>query len=217
MSNVHLYQLGRSRRLGERMVASKFEPHDNWLPPCYRVPRDLETALIESGVPSTQWNASDLKGILDKVESSFDGDKEELCKLIRDKIIPSDGGRKDKESPSGAKAKDLPSFVPYNLLTQHSIPDKSVADCSEALIGAYLTTSGHRAALLFMSWLGLEVLPRDRETGEYGELPAPASPLLRVVPDPEGQLEYLLHGYDKFEEHIGYRFRDRSYLLQVSA
>jgi endoribonuclease Dicer len=30
---------------------------------------------------------------------------------------------------------DLPSFVPYNLLTQHSIPDKSIADCVEALIG----------------------------------------------------------------------------------
>lgn len=31
-------------------------------------------------------------------------------------------------------------FVPYNLVTQQSIPDKSIADCVEALIGAYLTS-----------------------------------------------------------------------------
>ena len=42
------------------------------------------------------------------------------------------------------------------------IPDKSVADCVEALIGCYLTTSGKQAALIFMSWLGLKVLPKKR-------------------------------------------------------
>jgi len=31
-------------------------------------------------------------------------------------------------------------FIPYNLVTQQSIPDKSIADCVEALIGAYLTS-----------------------------------------------------------------------------
>ena len=71
---------------------------------------------------------------------------------------------------------DLPSFVPYNLLTQHSIPDKSIADCAEALIGAYLMATGEKGALVFMSWLGLEVLPR-REDGTLGELPVPTSPL----------------------------------------
>jgi hypothetical protein len=41
---------------------------------------------------------------------------------------------------SGFAVETMPSFVPYNLLTQHSIPDKSIADCVEALIGAYLVT-----------------------------------------------------------------------------
>lgn len=38
------------------MIATKFEPHDNWLPPCYFVPKELERALIEAGVPACQWN-----------------------------------------------------------------------------------------------------------------------------------------------------------------
>lgn len=50
-------------------------------------------------------------------------------------------------------------FIPYNLVTQQSIPDKSIADCVEALIGAYLTSMGPQGALLFMSWLGMRVLP----------------------------------------------------------
>jgi len=54
---------------------------------------------------------------------------------------------------------NMPRFIPYNLITQHSIPDKSVADCVEALIGAYLIACGPRGALLFMAWLGIQVLP----------------------------------------------------------
>ena len=49
------------------------------------------------------------------------------------------------------------TLIPYNLQTQHSLPDKSIADCMEALIGCYLVTCGQRAALQFMAWLGLKV------------------------------------------------------------
>ena len=38
------------------MIATKFEPHDNWLPPGYHVPKHFEQALINSGVPETHWN-----------------------------------------------------------------------------------------------------------------------------------------------------------------
>ena len=63
VSNLNLYQLGRARGLGEVMIATKFEPHDNWLPPCYHVPRELEQALIESGVPASHWNMADLPNL----------------------------------------------------------------------------------------------------------------------------------------------------------
>lgn len=50
VANLNLYRLGRKKILGEYMIATKFEPHDNWLPPCYYVPKELERALIEAGV-----------------------------------------------------------------------------------------------------------------------------------------------------------------------
>lgn len=50
VANLNLYRLGRRKVLGECMIATKFEPHDNWLPPCYYVPKELEQALIEARV-----------------------------------------------------------------------------------------------------------------------------------------------------------------------
>lgn len=50
VSNLNLYRLGRKKVLGESMIATKFEPQDNWLPPCYFVPKELEQALIDAKV-----------------------------------------------------------------------------------------------------------------------------------------------------------------------
>ncbi|XP_077992696.1 endoribonuclease Dicer-like [Glandiceps talaboti] len=49
--------------------------------------------------------------------------------------------------------------VPYDLHSEQSLSDKSVADCVESLIGCYLVSCGFRGTLLFMSWLGIKVLP----------------------------------------------------------
>lgn len=54
-------------------------------------------------------------------------------------------------------------------MTQHSIPDKSIADCVEALIGAYLVACGPKGALLFMSWLGIKVLPKEERFSDFKE------------------------------------------------
>lgn len=33
------------------MIAAKFEPHDNWLPPGYHISKDIDKALIHSKLP----------------------------------------------------------------------------------------------------------------------------------------------------------------------
>nr|AUZ94233.1 dicer-1 [Recilia dorsalis] len=214
VSNLNLYRLGRRKQFGESMIATKFEPHDNWLPPCYLVPRELERALIEAGLPAALWNQAELPSLKDLT-------REQIIATVQERLA----GVSDEEG-----IEDLPCFVPYNLITQHSIPDKSIADCVEALIGAYLIACGPRGALLFMSWLGIRVLPSDegvspisimrKQNGQtvqvrYGHLRPPKSPLLRHVEDPEGELAQLLDGYDVLERQLKYRFRDRSYLLQA--
>ncbi|XP_076235555.1 endoribonuclease Dcr-1 [Calliopsis andreniformis] len=242
VSNLNLYRLGRQKMLGESMIATKFEPHDNWLPPCYYVPKELEQALIESGIPSTLWNQADIP-TLQAVNPT------EITQLVRETeqklgIMKSELDR--NETTLSNNLNNLRCFIPYNLITQHSIPDKSIADCVEALIGAYLIACGPRGALLFMAWLGIHVLPTEEfclvqetepteripgttpyikginEQGQtiwmqirYGKLEEPQNPLLRYILDPEGELNTMLDGYAELEKSIGYKFHDISYLLQA--
>lgn len=254
VSNLNLYRLGRRKMLGERMIATKFEPHDNWLPPCYFVPKDLEKALIEAKIPASYWEEARLLNVKELTV-------EEICQTLKKKIAmknecrlqeydDDDTCENDVESTLGSivdahekentsTRDEFPCFIPYNLVTQHSIPDKSIADCVEALIGANLIECGPRGALLFMAWLGIRVLPwketrydennryripgstnpfvRDGEKYQtvYGYWAAPKSPLLHYAPSPYETLELLLDGYSDFEAHIGYYFNDRSYLLQA--
>ncbi|KAF4529323.1 hypothetical protein B566_EDAN011417 [Ephemera danica] len=202
--NIHE---GKLSHLRSKQATTKFEPHDNWLPPCYFVPWKLEKALIKAGVPPGMWNRQELASL-----RLMDNDT--IDKLVwerRNEILSVNAEVHDN-------SEHLLPFVPYNLLTQHSIPDKSLADCVEALIGAYLIACGPRGALLFMSWLGIKVLPAHTErsnTRQYGWLAPPPSPLLRNVPDPDGELNRMLNGFDQFEERLKYRFRDRAYLLQA--
>nr|AFK29469.1 Dicer1 [Locusta migratoria]BAW35364.1 Dicer1 [Locusta migratoria] len=160
VSNLNLYRLGRRKVFGESMIATKFEPHDNWLPPCYYVPRELEQALVEAGIPASHWNRADIPNLLPL-------SREEICELVRERCNQFQRCKDCDEDGMPTQSEDydsvdkMPCFIPYNLITQHSIPDKSVADCVEALIGAYLIACGPRGALLFMAWLGICVLPRE--------------------------------------------------------
>lgn len=80
-------------------------------------------------------------------------------------VVGLDGGH-------GHPLNDLPP-LPYNMITQQYISDKSIADGVEALIGAHLISLGPRPTLKLMNWLGIKVLT---------EIPtAIFDPLLRFV------------------------------------
>uniref|UniRef100_A0A8D8QUE6 ribonuclease III n=1 Tax=Cacopsylla melanoneura TaxID=428564 RepID=A0A8D8QUE6_9HEMI len=201
VSNFNLFKLGKLKVLGESMIATKFEPRDNWLPPGYFVPKNLEKALIEAGFPASLWHCLSLPNLKEFSE-------EKVKEIIKQKCVDFDC------TPD----LNVQTVIPYNLVTQHSIPDKSIADSVEALIGAYLIECGPRGALLFMSWLGLRVLPANANSESKlhtGYLQCPPSPLNKHIDNAQAYLDVLLDGFDKFEETINYRFKDKSYLLQA--
>jgi endoribonuclease Dicer len=167
---------------------------------------------------------------------NLDCDADELQEKLNAQAAQPQQQHNNKKQQNGEQSENLPCFIPYNLVTQHSIPDKSIADCVEALIGAYLIDCGARGALLFMAWLGIRVLPIMKvdvvskripgstkpydENGRatqtiYGHWRPPKSPLMHCVPKAESTLERLLDGFDQFERDLDYTFNDRSYLLQA--
>ncbi|XP_055329020.1 endoribonuclease Dicer-like [Paramacrobiotus metropolitanus] len=120
---------------------------------------------------------------------------------------------------SGTKADKFPS-----ARVHQPIEDKTIADVMEALIGTFLINSSARSAQVFMSWLGLCVLPETTNAPQegpsvdrYGVFRAEdiTSPLLRMGADVDAELCKLTAGFDDFERRIGYRFRNKAFLLQA--
>ncbi|VDN14165.1 unnamed protein product [Dibothriocephalus latus] len=137
--NSNLFTLGRLKNLPDRMVGAKFEPHENWVPPGYIVPYDCR--LRNPRKPK----AAPAKAI----ELQSDSESEDKPILI---------STFDPNSPDVLQTLNSGPMQCF-VTIQQSIPDKSIADCVEALIGCYLTERGERSALKLMRWFGIDCLP----------------------------------------------------------
>lgn len=147
VSNYNLYKLGKRKGLGEIMVACKFEPSDNWLPPGYiPLEKDAENVGAEEDDKRME---SVLEAPLEATAATAVlGEKPELGEKLEVDLR--------QQKPSWPIPEEMAGIIPYNLLTQHSIPDKSIADAVEAMIGVYLLTYGPEKATQFLKWLGLK-------------------------------------------------------------
>ncbi|XP_077537077.1 endoribonuclease Dicer-S-like isoform X2 [Haemaphysalis longicornis] len=218
--NRNLLNLGCVLNVGPMLAQEQFEPHRNWLPPGYCAPEGAEETLLDTGF--VYWAFKRDPKILVRVT------RQELAQLYQEY-------QADKERPDFvAPAQDTSGPVPICLSTQ--LPDKSVADSVEAIIGAYLLTTGPLGACRVMKGMGVKLrlckpsLPWEERGDPGGEeeegeeplllgFPAPRTALLRYVPDPEGELSSPTspwHGpLELAERTLGYAFRDRSFLLQA--
>ncbi|KRZ24892.1 Endoribonuclease dcr-1 [Trichinella pseudospiralis] len=197
ISNYNLYKLGKRKNIPQYMIAIKFDPSDTWLPPCY-VPLNCEVqdATIEEEDKLMEQRLMNGESVIDQQQNV------------------ETTGRQATAGGSGAKwvSEDLSQLVPFNLLAQQGISDKGVADCVEALIGAYLLSCGTRRTLDFLHWLGLKV--EDENFNLYG---VAKSALISDYTNSEACLKTLWNRFSlsQFENIIGYRFKDRSLLVQA--
>lgn len=265
ISNYNLFRLGKAKSLAEIMIATKYEPIDNWLPPGFVIPIGLDKTLVDL---SSQNNANiyDLTALKDlnldnitedklrfEIEKRKDnciistpindaGSDDEANNQNYENALATLNKKHNKMRNSGPNNIIDATHIPYNLLTQQSISDKSIADSVEALIGSYLISNGTKSALLFMKWLGLKVmsdnvdkLNEDRENPKWHWLPEVKSPLC-LSEDVENyanlsekekeenlnikkkELDHFYYGsnLNRFEKEIlHYEFKDKSYLVQA--
>ena len=149
VSNYNLYKLGKKKQLPDCMVAAKFEPTENWLPPGYKIKKEGAFRGLGIHIASKRSAETPERSVTSQQKASIS--KEDQFNRELEACTQMDDEKPDPEA-------SFQCLIPYNLQTQHSLPDKSIADCVEALIGCYLTVCGQRAALQFMSWIGLKVL-----------------------------------------------------------
>ncbi|XP_023219961.1 endoribonuclease Dicer-like isoform X2 [Centruroides sculpturatus] len=103
-------------------------------------------------------------------------------------------------------------------ITDQNLSDKSLADSVEALIGVYLLNCGFHGALKFMSWLNFKIFDGVSLNSNY--LPME----IETIDGTEGERKLSIHPkhYEfeklkmkKFEEKIGYTFKEKLYLLEA--
>uniref|UniRef100_A0A915BN58 Dicer-1 n=3 Tax=Parascaris univalens TaxID=6257 RepID=A0A915BN58_PARUN len=217
VSNCNLYRLGKKRNLPSLMVGAKFDPNDSWLPPCYAPTSDFKAP-----------NSSDAEERDKIMEKVLEGSAAvEQTVKVRTGWDEADSSSEVRQISDGVETINIPrgvastwdvaeeiSPLPYNMLTQQYLGDKSIADAVEALIGAHLLELGPTATLKFMKWVGLKVLTEPVTLDP---------PLLRFIDTPqEPQLAmcklnefWMQFQFSKLEDSICYRFKDRAYLLQA--
>lgn len=96
------------------------------------------------------------------------------------------------------------------FLQVQNVQDKTVSDCVEALLGAYVQSNGIKGGLSVLGWLG--ILPQSEKPVRLFNNPAPSPYFFK---DNEKDLHKFLKNPDALELRLGYKFRNRGYLLQA--
>ncbi|CAN8000648.1 unnamed protein product, partial [Ixodes hexagonus] len=213
ISNRNLHRLGCGIGVGEMAASEMFDPHRNWLPPGYRVPEGSEEMMLD--VDFVFWALQKDTKLFSTVTA------ERLASAY--KAYKVESSRPDYVPPK----RDISCAIP--ICTSSQLPDKSVADSVEALIGAYLLVCGPIGALKVMKWMGLRLSQCDLDSLTNGSgaavvrgfmgFPPPQTALLDYTPDPEEKLaalmEQMADTVADVEKALGYTFADRSFLLQA--
>nr|ABQ02405.1 dicer [Schistosoma mansoni] len=213
--NSNLYRLGKAKDLQNRMIGCKFEPHENWIPPGYYVRQDkrLNNEIIkkfESNRNLVIWSTDTLMD--DEVLRNIDFIDENKIKPIENFPI----SEWDPNDPKVLHAQHLNNQ--YLITIQQAIPDKSIADCVEALIGCYLTTRGERSALRLMQWFGIDCLHKSDNSQPTARAPwsLPKSNYLDTDENRANLNEArLVWRFDELESSLNYTFKDPSLLIQA--
>lgn len=178
LGNRNLFYCAKAKQLASYLKVKKVVPSEGWIPPSFSIPEKI-----------IQENLTSLVRRLDlSKEEQFNG----LVKL---------------SSIESLRQKSIIQQTPLPLvdLNQHEIPDKSVADCVESLIGAHLQVCGPYKAIEFLEYM--MVVPKGSK-----ELLSPTSPT-KSKGQP-GQPSHLLN-LKVLQDVLGYKFKDMSLLVEA--
>jgi dsRNA-specific ribonuclease len=243
ISNKKLFELANKRQLPKYIKHSVFSKQ-TWFPPGFTSPQ----SKVENGNSSCcgdhDFDVSTHDVIHDDVvhDNAMQDDAagDAMCEegsedvvyngatgdVIHDDAMHEDASDNvvNKNVTNNVMNNDFDSYY----VMRQEIPDKSVADSMEALIGAHLVHCGYMGALRFMTWLGLDVFHsentenrkltnnyRRRKSSQckskYANYPLPT---LDIPADESNErYEQLLDEHTKemasFEEKIGYTFKNK--------
>uniref|UniRef100_A0A182W963 Dicer-2 n=1 Tax=Anopheles minimus TaxID=112268 RepID=A0A182W963_9DIPT len=191
VSNRNLLYCAMSYGLPGKLKVHQFDPKNDWVPPLSSVPYPIRQAMIEaSESPALLYN----------------------LKLSEEEIQQGVATQATIETflPLIEKIDQPPRSTLHSVLQQVQIPDKVVADATEALMGVCVKTVGYERSFRILSHLG--IIPKNEDVAM----------VLRTATYPIGdyfhvrlKVDQLLCNPDRIESILGYKFQNRLYLLQA--
>ncbi|XP_064098364.1 endoribonuclease Dicer-like [Macrobrachium nipponense] len=194
--NKTLFQLAKKKAIPEKVQAIKLQPRVNGILPGFGVKKLVERELRKIGYPNDKWHKlpvpetiSDLEQVIEELE--------------------------DEENHNGDRSGTPPTRAScFNPWEEHEVSDKSIADCTEALIGAYLLQCGADTAKDFLHWIGIGVHQGQNLLKDV--LPIKTA----IIQDKSWALKEITAFYkkaclDRLEDTIQYKFKDRSFIVQA--
>ncbi|XP_015124116.1 endoribonuclease Dicer [Diachasma alloeum] len=191
VGNRHLFYCGEKKLIPGRLKIDDFGAKSSFIPPCFSVPREIQRMMKdEDSSPNVLYD------IHMTSEERKEGELSEETKAISSERISS-WSQKGITTHTGTE----------NYLGIQIIKDKMVSDSVEALIGVYLNAMGLPAATKLVKWLG--ILPDDANVDSilYGK----AATAKIGTGDPDVHMPWAA----SIEDTLGYKFKDRSFLLQA--
>ncbi|XP_012287234.1 endoribonuclease Dicer [Orussus abietinus] len=189
LGNRNLYYCGKSKGVPGRIKVDEFVPNSNFIIPATVCQRDVQTVMRIAEV-----SPSVLYELEIPAEERLSGYvSHATLNSIKEKILAWD----DVKTHSSLE----------HFLGMQTVPDKVVADAVEALIGVYLKELGAEGAVKFLTWL--DVLPKNIDIKKVF-FQASESPRYG-----EGNINIHMPWANYIEEKIGYKFKDRAFLLQA--
>mgnify|MGYP002803811972 CR=1 FL=1 len=175
-----------------------------------------DKAMCQDGDNTVPNGASDTKAVKEVARSNVKYDSSPDDVMHNDIMA--------KNAPDKALCKTARDDV-----MKQEISDKCVADSVEALIGAHFMHCGYMGALVFMTWLGLDVFHRDEPRTKNEMLPDDKHrksllesyskyanyPTLDTPKESSQILKQQTKEMKLFEKKIGYTFKNKALLLEA--
>ena len=220
VGNRNLMIIAKNLGLPESGIVSRvMDPAKTWTPPGYSSEAldefdSVEDKLVSLDAKMTTWQV----GQLSKFLTPEDLVKLKLGELSEAGIL--DVARRRKAGLEHARGVTLRGYK--------IIPDKSLADCVEAMIGCYLYNCGMEHCLDFMARVGINLdskadlsglYKRDRELDNTFEHFRPQSD---AFVNNAARMDTVTYqrmlkklGVEEIEEILGYSFQEKSFLLEA--
>ncbi|CAH2084703.1 unnamed protein product [Euphydryas editha] len=201
IGNRNLYYAGERVNLGGRMKVEQLSPRSDFVVPGFFAPPEVADFIEKHHIRPTfmigmQFPAADaLRGALSPESRASVARRVAECDRVAER------------EPAGRAQNAMQCYV-----RAQAVPDKSVADCVEALIGTYLLSGGIMSAIDFLEWI--QVIPPEDNIKQF--LNKKVSTVITERKATEQEINWLLNNCQgEIEKIINYKFKDPAFLLEA--